>query len=141
MNTSAYLSNPVIAKGFYNVKCLEVEVIDGYGLPTIVARLQVVPYTPYGVAQNAVLHVTLRSSPAAGRMHEMFRRTFRVEDDPAEAVGRFGCVLVDEAEFRGRKYGGVHFIEQSEIARRNAAALEQADAAGEIPWPEDAEAA
>ena len=94
MNTNEYLSNPVVPKGFYNVRCTKVEVIDGIDLPTIIVQLQVVPYEKYGEASNAVLHVTLRGSAGAQPMHDMFRQAFRVQGDPAEAIGRFGSVGV-----------------------------------------------
>jgi hypothetical protein len=67
-------------------------------------------------------------------MHERFRETFRVGERPEEAVGRFGAVLIDVSEFKGRRYSAVHFIRQNDIVRRNCAALERADRAGEIPW-------
>jgi hypothetical protein len=131
MNPNAYLNNTVIPEGFYNVKCLDVETLDGR---TVIVKLKVVPYEPYGEAQNAILYATLRDAPAAQPMHEMFRLTFRVQDDPAKAVGRFGCVKVRVDEFQGELYGGVHFINQSGPARRDARGLELADEDGEIPW-------
>ena len=133
MNANAYLFNPVITPGFYYVKCLEVETFNG----TVIVKLKVVPSVPYGEARNAVLHATLRGSLAAQPMHQMFRHTFRVQGDSAEAIGRFGSVLVDTAEFQGNGYSGVHFIRQSGIARQQATALEQSEEEGEIPWTAD----
>lgn len=143
MNTNDYLSNPVLQRGFYNCKCVEVETLRGQNLPIVMIRLKIVPYEAYGAAQNTVLYATLRDSAAAQQMHERFRQTFQVEDEATEAIGRFGSVLVDADEFKGRKYGGVHFIAQNPIVRRQAAELERADRAGEIPWvnDEDADAA
>jgi hypothetical protein len=131
MNANEYLHNPVLPPTFYNVKCLDVEAVDGR---TVIVKLKVVPYEPYGEAQNAVLYATLRDAPAAQPMHDLFRQTFRVQDDPAEAVGRFGCVKMRVDEFQGEQYGGVHFINQSGPARRDARGLELADEDGEIPW-------
>ena len=133
MDPNQYLNNPVVAKGFYNVRCCNVEVIDG-GLPTIIVKLRVVPYEPYGEAQEQVLHVTLRATPNAQPMHDLFRQTFRVGRCPTEAIGRFGCVLVDTTEFKGRRYSAVHFIRQSDPAKNQARALERADRDGEIEW-------
>ena len=131
MNPNAYLNNTVIPEGFYNVKCLDVEAVNGR---TVIVKLKVVPYEPYGEAQNAVLYATLRDSPAAQSMHDLFRQTFRVQNDPAEAVGRFGSVLIRVDEFQGEQYGGVHFFNQNDYARQNARRLELADEDGQIPW-------
>ena len=137
MNANEYLYNPVLADAFFNVICLDVETVNRR---TVIVKMKVVPYEPYGEAQNAVLFATLRDAPAAQPMHEMFRKTFRVQDDPAEAVGRIGSIKVRVDEFKGEQYGGIHFIRQSDLARRNARALEQADRDGEIPWAADDDA-
>lgn len=134
MNTSSYLSNLVIPPGFYHVRCLNAEMSGDPATPTIVAKLQVIPSEAYEDASEAILYVTIRGSQGAQRMHDLFRHTFRVENNPAEAIGRFGCVLVGDDSFQGTRYSGVHFINQSNFARQQARALELADEDGEIPW-------
>ena len=142
MRTSDYLNNPVIAKSFYNVKCTNVEIeaevdIEGEDkpdLPTVIVQLQIVPYEPYGEAQEQVLHITLRNSPKAQPIHDAFRQIFRVRKCPKEAIGRFGCIFVDTDEFQGVLYSAVHLIQQSDISRRHTMTLEQADRNGDIPW-------
>ena len=135
MKTYEYLNNPVIAKCFYNVKCTNVEIVDdGLDLPTIIVQLRIVPYEPYGEAQEQILHVTLRSSPNAKPMHDLFRQTFQVKRCPTEAIGRFGSIFVDTSEYKGTLYSAVHFVKQSDIAKRQARELEEADRAGDIPW-------
>jgi hypothetical protein len=132
MYSNDYLKNPILPKDFYYVKCLAIETTGG----TLMIRLQVVPYESYGEASNAVLHVTLRNSANAQGLRQKFFDTFRVGGDPAEAVGRFGCVLIDDAEFQGKQYSAVHFIRQSKIAQRQALVLERDDRNGVIPWVE-----
>ena len=140
MRTSDYLNNPVIAKNFYNVKCTNVEIeaeIEGDDtpdLPTVIVQLQIVPYEPYGEAQEKVLHITLRGSPKAQPMHDAFRQIFRIEKCPKEAIGRFCCIFVDTEEYQGVVYSAVHLIAQNEISKRQAILLEQADQNGDIPW-------
>jgi len=134
MRTYEYLNNPVIAKGFYNVKCTDVDVLGEPDQPTIIVQLRIVPYEPYGEAQEQVLHVTLRSSPNARPMHDLFRQMFRIQRCPTEAIGRFGCVFVDTSEYQGALYSAVHITKQSDISKRHAMALEKADRNGEISW-------
>jgi hypothetical protein len=133
MSPNEYLQNPTVPKGFYTVQCTNVEVIAGVYLPTIIVELQIVRCGRYGVAAGAVLHVTIRGTHKAEAMHQKFRETFLVAGDPTEAVGRFGCVLIDVSQFQGRRYSAVHFIRQSDIARHEAKKLEYADENGEIP--------
>ena len=134
MPVNSYLRNPVLPNGFYNVKCLDVQVENGLGMPIIIACLKVVPYAPYGEAQNAELWVTLRDTPNAEGLHAKFRDTFRVEEDPSEAIGRFGCILVDAGTYEGAEYSAVHFTRQSEWSRQAAMRLEEDDRDGELPW-------
>ena len=130
MTPNKYLNNPVINKNFYNVKCMNVEVLEW----NTIIQLRIVPYEPYGDAQGQVLHVTLRNSPNAQSMHDRFRQTFRITHCPTEAIGRFGCVGVDTSTFRDKPYSSVHFIKQGEFAKRQAMSLEMADRDGLIPW-------
>jgi len=137
MKTSDYLNNPVIAKNFYNVKCTDVEVLGESDLPTVIAQLRIVPYEPYGEAQEQVLHITLRNSPKAQPMHDAFRQIFRIKKCPTEAIGRFCSIFVDTDEYKETRYSAVHLIQQNDIARRQAVTLEKADRNGEIPWSSD----
>jgi len=130
MRPNDYLNNPVIDQNFYNVKCTNVEVLDGNTL----IQLRVVPYEPYGEAQEQVLHVTLRDSPKVQPIFDRFQQTFRITQCPTEAIGRFGCIGVGTSTFRDKRYSAVHFIRQSDIAKKHARSLEQADRDGLIPW-------
>jgi len=134
MKTNDYLSNPVIAKNFYNAKCTDVDVRGEPDQPTVIVQLRIVPYEPYGEAQEQILHITLRNSLKAQPMHESFRQIFRIERCPTEAIGRFCSIYVDVDEYNGTRYSAVHLIQQNGIARRQAKALERADRNGDIPW-------
>ena len=140
MRTSDYLNNPVIAKNFYNVKCTnveveaEVEIEDKPDFPTVIVQLKIVPYEPYGEAQEKVLYITLRNSPKAQPIHDAFRQIFRIKKCPKEAIGRFACIFVDADEYQGVVYSSVHLIQQNDISKRQATLLEDADRNGEIPW-------
>jgi hypothetical protein len=50
------------------------------------------------------------------------------------AIGRFGCVMVDEATYNGSRFSAVHFIEQSPIAKAAAKSLWASDQDGDIEW-------
>jgi hypothetical protein len=136
MNAYDYLNNPVIKKGFYNVKCIDVDeqAVSGSSIPLVIIELKIVPWQPYATAQNQVLFVTLQPALNAKPLHDNFKTAFRIKKNCAEAMGRFASVLVDCSEYKGKKYGAVHFIDQSPIARKDAKDLEQADSMKEIEW-------
>jgi hypothetical protein len=136
MPTSDYLRNAIVPKGFYYVQVLDIEAheVAGSDLPEVVAALRIVPLEQYGSAGSKILHVTLRASPSAADIHRRFCATFGVQGDPAEAKERFGCVLIDAAEYEGTMYGAVHFIKQSRWARLGVMSLERQEQRGEIPW-------
>jgi hypothetical protein len=138
MNTFDYLNNPVIEPGFFLVKCVEVQTLSGLSLPVIMLKFRIVPNERYGDAQNQFLCVTLRDAPNAKGLHEKFQQAFSVVRSPAEALNRFGCVIVDDDEYDGKRYSAVHFIRQSPMARQQARRLEIADRNDEIQWGEPA---
>jgi hypothetical protein len=134
MHHNRYLENPILTKGYYYVKCTGVEKVDRFGTSATVIELQVVPYQRHEDAANEVLYVTLRDTPSAAPLLRKFLNTFHVLDDPALAVGHIGCVIVDVDEFRGKQYGAVHFVQQSDIALHEAYLLESQDRHGGLKW-------
>jgi hypothetical protein len=137
MNANAYVNNPVLSKGFYYVKCTRVETTGCPGGETTLVELRIVPIPLYGTAANQFLYVTLRGTAKAAPLMQKFRSTFNVIGDPAEAVGRFGCVRVDPTEFQRRRYGAVHFVRQSSRALRKTLRLGCEDRHNLIPWAEE----
>jgi hypothetical protein len=138
MNTFDYLNNPVVEPGFYLAKCVEVQTLNGMFLPVTMLKFRIIPSERYGDAQDQFLCVTLRDAPNAKHLHEKFQDAFQVVRSPAEAMNRFGSILVDDAEYEGKRYSAVHFVKQSALARQQARRLEIADREGEIPWGEPA---
>ena len=72
MLTSDYFRNPVLPKGFYYVRCLDIEAheVAGSDLPQVVAAVRVVPLERYGLAANQILHATLRVTPKSAELHQ-----------------------------------------------------------------------
>jgi hypothetical protein len=136
MTAHDYFNNPLIPRGFYNVTCLDLIAVPQAPSPNplLIAQLKVVPFAPYGDAQNVILFVTLRASEKASPMHQKFRKAFGITASYDEAKGRFGCIAVDDAEYQSTKYSAVHFIEQSPKAKNDAKSLWASDQDGDIEW-------
>jgi len=132
--SNAYLKNPVLPKKpkdkFYFVKCLEAEEFGG----EIVAKLIIVPLAEYGESRFKVMYKTLRNTPKSQYMKDLFRTTFCVRGKIDDAIGRVGCVIIDDDVFNGRPYGTVSFHKQSPEAYNKARRIEKADQEGKIPW-------
>ena len=117
VDLSCIYHNPLIPAGYYFVKVmhLDTEQVPGYERPRIQVRLWVHPRHEIGddVYLDTIIHPTDKSI----YRWINFRDTFLDQDEILlDAVGRWGRVAVEDAEYQGTEYSSVKWIRQTELA-------------------------
>ena len=118
VDLSCIYHNPRIPAGYYFVKVahLDAEQVPDYERPRIQVRLWVHPRHGIGddIHLDAIIHPTEKSIYRWAN----FRDTFLDEGEVLmNAVGRWGRVAVEDAEYQGTQYSSVKWIRQTPSAR------------------------
>ncbi|NLX22934.1 MAG: hypothetical protein GXY55_14875 [Phycisphaerae bacterium] len=118
IDLSCIYRNPTIPAGYYFAKIvqLDAEQIAGYERPRIQVCLLIHPR--HEVGDDVYLHAIIHPTEQSVFRWVNFRDTFLGEDEVLlDAVGRWGRVAVEDAEYQGTQYSSIKWIYQTPLAR------------------------
>jgi len=141
MDLSSIYHNPRIPDEYYNVKLVDLETEEtGFDRPRLWIKLIVGPM--HDKHSGTILYSIIHPTEAAIYFHKNFVNTFMVQGNRYhEAIGRWGCVEVYNAEHGKTKYSAVKYVYQPRDIRFRTAEIEQAERDGLLTWDEAVTAA
>ena len=141
MDLSSIYHNPRIPEGYYHVKLVDLEVEEtGLDRPRLWAKLRIGPM--HEECSGTFLYSIIHPTEAAIYYYKNLINTFMVSGNRFhEAIGRWGCIEVYNAQHDKTKYSAVKYVHQPRWIRMRTSEIEQADRDGLLRWDDEAAAA